>query len=83
MLAPGEQAQHANSVVVVDRLAKDDLVDHDYGVSPKHAILRPGPADRKRLFTRQPLRTLTRRFPCERSLINVCRLHSERNAGVA
>jgi hypothetical protein len=83
MHAPGEQAQHANSVVDDDRLAEDGLIDYDYGVGPKYSILRSAPPDRQRLLTRQPLRTLTRRFTCERSLIDVRRLHGERNAGVA
>jgi hypothetical protein len=75
--APGEQPQHANGIVSVDRLAEDRLIDHDNRVGSQHQILPPGAPDRECFLARQPLRTLTRRFGYQRSLVDVCRLHGK------
>jgi hypothetical protein len=83
MIPPRQQPQHALRIASVARLAENVPVDHDNRVGTQDALLGPGLCHCQRLFPRQTLGTLTRRFAFAKSFLNVSGLRHKRNARVA
>jgi len=83
MRPPREQSQHTRSIFRIARFTQDETFDRNNGVSPQHKTIRIISKNRHSLFPRKPLRALRRRFAGKRRLVNVSRLHSKRNPGVA
>jgi hypothetical protein len=80
---PREQSQHPRRVGRIGRLAENRTINHNDGVGPENKIPQSLLVNRDSLFPRQPLCTIFRALSRQRSLVNICRLHRERNFGVA
>ena len=83
MPSPRKQTQHASRIGSIPRLAQNCLIDNDDRVRPQYAILRPLSSNRQRLLPCQSLCTLLRLLIRQRTLINIRRLYSKRNASFA
>jgi hypothetical protein len=83
MRPPREQSQHASSIFCIARFTENEVVNRYNRVRAEHITLRMTSKNRHSLFPCKPLRALPRRFAGKRRLVNVSRLHSKRNPGVA
>ena len=76
-----EQAQHAQRIRLINRLAENLAVDGHGRVGAEHARLGAQREHGARLFDREPLDVRGRRFVGVGSFVDVRRQHLERDAG--
>ena len=83
MRSPGQQPQHARSVVRCQGLAENLVANNNYRVRTEDGVVRAVPRNGQCLFAREPFSTVLRGFSRQRIFRNLRRLDFEGNPRVA